>query len=302
MLEFIDYAWQSYDKLRKDPDSKNRQTRLLVGTGLCEPNNGIEHAFLPTKTMQECEERIKELYSKLSVESCKEALCNEVFYTTKLEGANTTIKRTQEIYDGKELDPNNYFSEKMVLGSFNATKLLSVYGNKMNKDILVKMWNVLIDGCCENEDIRGDMYRVGNVSVGNHIGLNYEYVEEAMDNWLDFYNSDSFNECPFIKAAILHFSFEFIHPFCDGNGRAGRLLMSNYLIASGFEKLKAVSISRSIEKNRIAYDYAFSLAENAFLDCTYFIEYMLGIFEDALYDSMESNGLVSELIAFPGVH
>lgn len=175
----------------------------------------------------------------------------------------------------------------MVLGGFNATKLLNLYGNRINEDVLIKMWNTLVDGCCENEDIRGEKYRVGNVGVGKHMGLHYKYVEDAMQDWLDYYNSDILNDHPFIKAALLHFVFEYIHPFCDGNGRAGRLLMVNYLAGQGYDVCKAVSFSRSIEKNRIAYDNAFSLAENSYTDITPFIEYMMNIYADAFYDVLE---------------
>ena len=86
----------------------------------------------------------------------------------------------------------------------------------------------------------------------------------------------------------MHYTFEHIHPFCDGNGRMGRLLMNNFLISKGFEKVKAVSFSRSIEKERSDYDIAFALSDNVYSDCTYFIEYMLikmlDAFEDCISD------------------
>lgn len=109
------------------------------------------------------------------------------------------------------------------------------------------MWNILVNGCCDNQSIRGDKFRVGNVQVGKHVGLNYKYIDDAMSNWVDYYNSPILSDHPFIKACILHFSFEFIHPFCDGNGRAGRLLLNNFLIKEGFDKIKAISFSRVIE-------------------------------------------------------
>lgn len=49
--------------------------------------------------------------------------------------------------------------------------------------------------------------------------------------------------------------------------------MNNFLIKEGLEKIKAVSFSRSIEKRRSMYD----AGDNPQTDCTYFIEYMLGI-------------------------
>lgn len=65
--------------------------------------------------------------------------------------------------------------------------------------------------------------------------------------------------------------------------------MNNFLIKEGMEKIKAVSFSRSIEKRRLAYDYALDEGDNSQTDCTYFIEYMLGVFVDAFLDVCEQD-------------
>lgn len=286
-MKFVEHKWETYDRLRRNNEKKQEQVRALYGTGLCESNEGIEYCFVPTKRIEELEENIKKLYEDISVEDHEVFLCNEVYYTSKIEGANTTYKRTQEIHDGKPINHDDYFSEMMVLGGFNATKYLNAAGNKLNEDILIKMWNILTDGCRDNEDIKGEKYRIGNVGIGNHIGMNYELLNDTMANWINFYNSKELKDYPFIKAALLHYSFEFIHPFCDGNGRCGRLLMINYLIGEGYDKLKAVSFSKSIAKDYNAYYSAFNRSENVYTDCTPFIEYMLEIYEDAMYDALE---------------
>lgn len=283
-MEFFDYIWESYDRLKRNHIKKQQQVSLLYGTGLYEGEQGVEFCFVPTKRMLELEQEIESLYSKVAVEDNEVVLCNEVYYTSKIEGSNTTYKRTCDIHDGKPIDHDNYFSEMMVLGGFNATKYLNVCGNRMDEPILVKMWNMLTDGARDNEDIKGEKYRSGNVGVGSHMGLNYEHVEDAMNAWLSFYNSNKLDDHPFIKAALLHFAFEYIHPFCDGNGRCGRLLMVNYLIGQGYDKFKAISFSRSIAKNYNEYYSVFAQSENSYTDCTPFLEYMLDVFDDAIYD------------------
>ena len=85
----------------------------------------------------------------------------------------------------------------MALGGFNAIKFLNVCENRMDEPILIKMWNILTDGTRDNEDIKGEKYRSGNVGVGSHMGLNYEYVEDAMNAWLSFYNSNKLNDHPY---------------------------------------------------------------------------------------------------------
>lgn len=285
-MEFKDIQWIPYGELRRNKDALQKQVQSLYGTGLCEGNDGLEYCFVPTKKMEELEKDICFLYQAIHTEDHEVMLCNEVYFTSKIEGADTTIKHTQEIHDGEPVDRSS-FSEMMVLGGFQATKFLNVHGNKLTEPILINMWKILTEGSRANESIMGEKYRTGNVAVGKHVGLNSEVLEETMENWIRFYNSQDMDDHPFIKAALLHYSFEFIHPFCDGNGRAGRLLMINYLIGQGFDKLKAVSFSRSIAKDFGAYYSAFNQSENVYTDCTPFIEYMLRIYDDALYDVLE---------------
>ncbi len=229
---------------------------------------------------------LSELYDKLKVVDNEVSLCNEVFYTSKIEGAVTTLVRTQQIHDGELIDVNNAFSEYMIKGGFNATKYMNVIGNRVDRKSIRECWEILTDGCKNNVDIEGVQYRTGNVQVGNHVGLNHTLLDEMMGSWIDYYNGDNLSKHTFIKAAFLHYTFEHIHPFCDGNGRMGRLLMNNFLIGKGFDKIKAVSFSKSIEKDLSRYYAAFSLSDNVYSDCTHFIEYMLITMLDALEDCL----------------
>lgn len=295
-MNFVEYDWREYSLLRFNNERKKLQVSHLVGTGLCEGETGAEFCFVPTKFMEAMEEEIKRCCSLLKVEDHKVDVCGEVYFTSKIEGCHTTYKRTQELHDGKPIDPDDSFSENMIVGGFNATKYLNVYGNRLDENILVNMWRILTEGCRDNEDIMGEKYRTDNVGVGEHMGLNFPLIEDAMNSWISFYNSDTMNDYPFIKAALLHYAFEFTHPFCDGNGRAGRLLMVNYLIGQGFDCLKAVSFSKSIEKDLSLYYSAFSRSENSYTDCTPFIEYMLGVYGETLHEVLEKEHVPNEEI------
>lgn len=289
IVEFKDIIWSPYSVVKNNESQYKKQVSSLLYTGLREPNDGIEFTFVPTKNMESLENILRELYSKLRVTEHTISLCNEVFFTSKIEGAQTTLIRTQQIHDGEFIDLSNEFSERMIKGGFEATKYINVVGNNIDSRKLKTCWDLLTIGCKNNTDIEGTLYRSGSVQVGNHVGLNHILLEDMMDRWIRFYNSDILKEHPFIKAAFMHYTFEHIHPFCDGNGRLGRLLMNNLLIKEEYDKIRAVSFSKSIDKDRREYDIAFELSDNMYSDCTYFIEYMLNIMVDAMKDCLGLN-------------
>ena len=239
--------------------------------------------FILSKNINKIEEYLEDISSKIKIENTKTILETEVFYTSKIEGANTTLKRTGEIHNGSKIDFNNKYSESMIKGNFEAVKLLNLYGNTIDQSKLYKIWDVLTKDCRDNTEIEGDLYRKGDVTVSNSDFVSVPYYElpDKMDNFINFYNNDILNDKPFIKACLIHYTFETIHPFCDGNGRLGRLLMNNYLISQGIESCRAVSFSMQIDKNRGLYDAAFIDSENKYADSTPFIEYMLNVMAES---------------------
>jgi Fic family protein len=79
--------------------------------------------------------------------------------------------------------------------------------------------------------------------------------EDMMDalGELEKYYNDSDGTDELIRAALIHYQFETIHPFLDGNGRIGRLLITLYLHHRGVLKTPALYISYFLKKNRVEY-------------------------------------------------
>jgi Fic family protein len=79
-------------------------------------------------------------------------------------------------------------------------------------------------------------------------------IQELMTNLEQFINDPELSDYdPLVKMAIIHFQFESIHPFYDGNGRTGRILNILYLILTGLQKLPILYLSNHIIQNKADY-------------------------------------------------
>lgn len=75
-----------------------------------------------------------------------------------------------------------------------------------------------------------------------------------MNELIDFINNGS-DIHPLIKAAIIHSQFESIHPFADGNGRVGRILVSLYLYKANVINFPFFYVSEAINQDKRVYAF-----------------------------------------------
>ena len=110
-------------------------------------------------------------------------------------------------------------------------------------------------------------------------------IREKLANWERFINEDNSID-PLIKMALMHYQFEAIHPFSDGNGRTGRILLLLYLKLSGLLDIPAIYMSEYIIRNKIEYYRRLhNVTENN--EWESYILFMLDMIEDTSEKGLE---------------
>lgn len=113
---------------------------------------------------------------------------------------------------------------------------------------------VLLDHPCGKDKWPGEIRPIDVwVGRGSYVPPPYRYVPLAMENLDKFIQDDKVEMHVMAKMALLHYQFETIHPFVDGNGRLGRMLISLFLQSQGFMTTPTLYISAYFSKNRKEY-------------------------------------------------
>lgn len=202
---------------------------------------------------------------------------DEAFYSSVIEGAHTTKKRTKELVE-KGLEPQNK-DEKMVLNNYHAlTYIIENIHKNMSEELITDIFRVVTKGTLAEEELgyRKNQNFVRNLEEVIYEPPNFEEVPKMMKNLVDFIKDESDERLhPIIKAFIIHFYFVYIHPFNDGNGRTARALTYMYLLKNGYQFFKFFSISSLLKEFRGNYYKAIKNVEDYDSDLTYFIDFYL---------------------------
>lgn len=114
----------------------------------------------------------------------------------------------------------------------------------------------------------------------------YIQIRDLMANLEVFMNNDALTDLdPIVKMAIIHFQFESIHPFHDGNGRTGRIINILYLVLNDLLDIPILYLSRFIIRNKARY-YALlqDVRDNG--NWEEWILFMLSAVEETAYDTI----------------
>ena len=245
--------------------------------------NFFRYTHLPQfdEMIHEIETILNVLSKQTTLLSLDDAIINESYYSSKIEGAITTRRRTQDII--KNGIPPQDKSEQMVVNNYKALQFVLQLNRSdiLAIDNLIQLQKFLTEYTLRQEDM-SMRFRTDDVDVFDkqkqvviHKGLDHTLIESYMMDMFSFASQNTFH--PFITASILHFYIGYVHPFFDGNGRTARAMMYAYFIHRGYPMFRYFSISDRFYFNRKSYYDAYVLCEDENRDMTYFVWICLDI-------------------------
>lgn len=180
--------------------------------------------------------------------------------SSRIEGTRTTVE--EDLLDVTDINPEKRDDWEEVQNYVKATN----YGIERIRDgfpvctrLIREIHEILMQGVRGEYKTPGE-FRVSQNWIGGSMPSTAVYVPpphtevtECLSDFEKFINNEEIDTPDLIKIAILHYQFESIHPFLDGNGRIGRLLIPLYIQSKGMLEKSCLYISDYIERNKDTY-------------------------------------------------
>lgn len=225
------------------------------------------------KTTKEKIEALYNLYTTLTIGN--ESLLKEialaeipemVYNSNAIENSTLTLEDTEKILAGDTINRNMNVRE--IFEAKNLAKitasLLEKPEEKISINLILELHKILLTHI---DDSIAGRFRCGKewVRVGNHLGANPQFVYSLIEEIVNEYNLNK--NLYFLDAiARFHAEFETIHPFVDGNGRMGRVLINIQLINSGFPPIIIQNKSKHTEYYPLFNHYPVTLKFGGFTE------------------------------------
>ena len=183
----------------------------------------------------------------------------EAIKSSKIEGTQTKIE--DALLDKEDIPPDRRDDREEVQ---NYTKAMEWAINELGKiplsnRLIRETHKVLLQGVRGDKKQPGQFRRsqnwIGGASINDAVFIPpvHTSVMELMSDIERFLHDESILLPELLKIAIVHYQFETIHPFLDGNGRVGRLLIPLYLVSKNILKKPILYLSDFFERNRKYY-------------------------------------------------
>ncbi len=173
-------------------------------------------------------------------------VAEHVYNSNAIENSTLSLDETEKIL--LQVDLDRFITERELFEAKNLARVLAYIQSKakereLDLDVMLLLHRMLLSNI--RDDIAG-RFREGDewVQVANHIACDPSHIEDKLHEMLNTYLVTP-TENIIKRMAKFHLSFEYIHPFVDGNGRIGRVLNNYLFIREGYVPINIQFIDRS---------------------------------------------------------
>ena len=167
-----------------------------------------------------------------------------VYNTNAIEGSTVQLDEVSDILNKKRVEDPEEIETK---GVAKAIQFIRGTKQELSLDLILKIHKLCFDG---SKDFAGKLRNV-EVVIRNregkviHAGTPVKQLNQELKEFIDWYNKNKNHFKPLVLAAIVHNEFEDIHPFQDGNGRVGRLLLNLILLKNDYPPINILLEDRA---------------------------------------------------------
>lgn len=157
-----------------------------------------------------------------------------VFNTNAIEGSSVTPEEVHDLLRHNEDATNS--DEMEALNVAKAVEFIQNTDEELSLELITRLHRICFEGSKSFTGKLRDVEVVIRNAYGEivHQGIPKEEIKRELEDMAGWYRDNSDELKPLVLAALIHNQFEYIHPFEDGNGRVGRLLLNYVLLKHGY--------------------------------------------------------------------
>lgn len=203
----------------------------------------------------------------------KDARVRNTHSSTAIEGNPLTLEQVRLLEEGQALPTEPQRARREVLNYLAGLRFIEKHATKkrITHEHILKLHAIIASDVMDQG--QAGRYRDIRVRVGHYLPPAPEMVSGLMAELLEWRNTKSAKWSPVISSAVIHYQFEAIHPFADGNGRTGRALALWELYRRGFDTHHIFSVDEVYWENRPRYYAALDSVRKYGEDLSGWLEY-----------------------------